>query len=204
MIAKTRAVMLELGLVLFRGSAEVVDVAGMHVLRQSYELMDVDSEASISFTQDIPCPERKGMPADKSVLASLTTGLNYALRDLLMLSRGREDQIDAIDDEQFDPARRGQEVVDAALRIMAPADVASDSRVKPGEDEMSRLRRIIASGEAGEGAEQRWLEGASAWMQKNHGIDRKFDDLSQIPSEVARVILARYEGGSKGASRRSA
>ncbi len=126
MIGKTRQAMLELGLVLYRESAEIVEVAGIQVLRQDYLLVDTETDQNVGFRQDLPCPARKGMPEDKAAMAALTSGLNYAIRDLLMVSRGREDQIEAINDNGYDPSKLDK-AVSAAQEIFA-ADVVADTR----------------------------------------------------------------------------
>jgi len=191
MIGKTRQAMLELGLVLYRESAEIVEVAGIPVLRQDYLLVDTETDQNVGFRQDLPCPARKGMPEDKAAMAALTSGLNYAIRDLLMVSRGREDQIEAINDNGYDPSKLDK-AVSAAQEIFA-ADVVADTRDVISPEDLGRLRKILESGVAGGGAEQRWLKAAAAWVKSNMMIDREYTDLAEIPAACAAKIITRYK-----------
>jgi hypothetical protein len=202
MIAKTRQVMHDVGLVLVRDEASVQHLdEGLLVLKQEFRLVDVVDGASWTFFLDMPCPARKGMPEDKAVMAAMTSSLNYAIRDVMMVSRGREDQIEAIEDRdeqagaeaaQPAPARMtGAQIVDKAKKMFAPADVVLDTRETVSEADMARLRKILSSGIAGEGAEERWLRGAEAFV-KARGIEREYTSLAEIPSAVAAKIIARY------------
>lgn len=197
MIAKTRAAMLELGLVLYRESAEIVHIGGVPVLRQDYLLIDTETDQSVGFRQDLPCPERKGTPADKAALASMTTGLNYAIRDLLMVSRGREDQVDAFNDKDFDPHAKNNAKLDAAVasakEIFAPAEKVIDTREVVSAEDLGRLRKILESGVAGNGAEQRWLTSAAAYVKSSTGVERTYTSLEEIPAVCAAKIIERYK-----------
>lgn len=193
MIAKTRAAMLELGLVLYRESAEIVEVANIPVVRQDYIVVDSETGETIAFRQDLPCPERKGTPADKAALASMTTGLNYAIRDLLMVSRGREDQVDAFNDKDFDPHAKLDSAVASAKEIFAPADTVMDTRDIVSAENLGRLRKILESGVAGVGAEQRWLQSSAAFVKSSTGVERTYTSLDEIPAACAAKIVERYK-----------
>jgi len=197
MIAKTRQVMIDLGLVLTREESGVCMAGELVVLHQDFCLRDADSEEVWRFSVDMPCPARKGMPEDKAVMAAMTSSLNYAIRDVMMVSRGREDQIEAIEDHE-DAAKpaprlpsRGDAVVEKAKRLFAPADVVLDTRESASEEDLVRLHKILESGIAGDGALDRWLRGAEAFV-KARGVERTYDKLADIPSAVAAKIIARY------------
>jgi len=53
---------------------------------------------------EFPAIEKKGTPADKAVAAALTTSLNYFLRDLLMIPRSEEFDMDKTDDTSYLPS----------------------------------------------------------------------------------------------------
>lgn len=50
---------------------------------------------------DWPWEEEKGRPADKAVAAAATASLKYLLRDLLLLARAEENDMDARDDRNY-------------------------------------------------------------------------------------------------------
>jgi hypothetical protein len=194
MIAKTRQVMVELGLVFMRDECVLKTTeGGVPYIVQEFILTDVESGEQTRVGMDLPCPARKGMPEDKAVMAAMTSGINYALRDLLMISRGREDQIEAYDDARYEPKPKAEHpVVEQAKRLFAPAEVVLDTRETPSDLDLSRLRKILESGVAGEGAEERWLRGAEAYM-KARDVEKSYDSLDQIPAAIAAKIIDRYK-----------
>lgn len=193
MIAKTRQVMVELGLLFVRDEVNLRHAEGVPYIQQVFCLTDVESGESKTISMDLPCPARKGTPEDKAAMAAMTSGLNYAIRDLLMISRGREDQVEQYNDEQYDPAAKPENpVFDQAKKLFAPADVVLDTRETPSDQDLARLRKILDSGVAGEGAEDRWLRGAEAYMRAS-SIEKHYTSLDEIPSAIAAKIIDRYK-----------
>ena len=127
----------------------------------------------------------------------MTTGLNYAIRDLLMVSRGREDQVDAFNDKDFDPNAKNNARLDAAVEsakeIFAPAEKVIDTREVVSAEDLGRLRKILESGVAGNGAEQRWLTSAAAYVKSSTGVERTYTSLEEIPAVCAAKIIERYK-----------
>jgi hypothetical protein len=70
-------------------------------------------------TYETPAILEKGRPWDKAVAAARTYALAYFLRDLLLLPRVEEEQIDRRDDRKFEP--RKAEPKGEALPGLAPA-----------------------------------------------------------------------------------
>lgn len=198
MISKTRPIMLELGLVFYRESATIEDVCGCLVLRGQFACVDVESDQAYRFSMDLPCPPRKGMPEDKAAMSALTSQLNYALRDLLMVSRGREDQIEAIDDRAYDPSQarvaHAQNVLDA--------DVVADTRAT-GVAEI--LGRMAKSPVTPDDAETMWVKSANDWIKKNFdGDGRTVRSLDEIPDQFAEMIVAKYKADYESWRRKEA
>jgi hypothetical protein len=206
MISKTRAAMLEHGLVFYRDDASLVDMAGVLVLKQRFCLIDADSYQSHTFVMDLPCPARKGMPEDKAVMAALTSGLNYAIRDLLMVSRGREDQIEALNDAGFDPGKappappepaRGpkQGFTPGSKKNHYHAANVEDQGSPLTEFELRILKEFIpAIHERGDGCFGLWMSSASKWWSQKHiGETRVFSSVDELPPEFARAVIRHFQ-----------
>jgi hypothetical protein len=204
MISKTRAVMLDLGLVFYRDDASLADVAGVLTLRQRFCLINADTGESHTFNMDLPAPPRKGMPEDKAVMAALTSGLNYAIRDLLMVSRGREDQIEAINDVGFDPEKRPapsqergpkQGFVQGSRFNHYHAEQVEDQKSPLTDFELRILKEFIpAIHERGEGCISLWMNSASKWWaQRNNGEERSFNSVDELPPEFARAVIRHFQ-----------
>ena len=63
-----------------------------------YSLIHGESGESLACSAVTPCVAESGRPEDKAVAAALTYSLGYMLRDLLLLPRVEEEQVDQRDD----------------------------------------------------------------------------------------------------------
>lgn len=188
MLTKTRGTLLECGVFVHRSDAEMVVVGPLLVMRSRWSVMDLETGYFEELVLDIPIVERKGMPADKAALAATTTGITYFLRDLLMLPRGDEDEIDAADDGRFEPLDRA---VAAAARELAPVEVRVDTRLKAGAAGATTLADLAASPVAPPGAVDLWCRGATSWLAKK-GVEKVITRLEDVPAEFAAMILGKY------------
>ena len=103
MMGAVRSVLLAEGLVLSETGTEIIilgdRVAGVRV---GFSLRHVESGESREWSRDFPVVPEKGRPMDKAFASALTTGLNYALRGLLLVPR-----VDAGEDMDHDSRDRG-------------------------------------------------------------------------------------------------
>lgn len=92
MITASRAVLHKNGLVVTRNGWRVIDERGENppLVEAVYVLAHVDGAHVVCATQ-YPICIGKGRPEDKALNASLTTGLSYFLRDLLLIPRCDEE-----------------------------------------------------------------------------------------------------------------
>jgi hypothetical protein len=100
MIEECRKVLLAEGLVARRVGWLVVDKV---IVRSQFKLTHPDSGESEQFESDFYAVEKKGTPIDKAQAGALTTCLNYWLRDLLLLPRKDEAEMDRRDDSNHEP-----------------------------------------------------------------------------------------------------
>lgn len=185
---KTRAVLLECGVFVHRAESQLMQVGPVLVMRSTWNILDLETGDSEDMISDIPVVERKGMPADKAALAASTTSITYFLRDLLMLPRGGEDEIDEVDDRRFEPLDKA---VAAAVREMAPVEVRVDTRIKSGAAGGATLADIAASPVAPPDAAAMWLKGATSYLAKR-GVNKAITRLEDIPAEFAEMIIGKY------------
>jgi hypothetical protein len=106
MVRDARVVLHDAGLVARRtgwqlGPAE----GGGQIVTMTMRLDHPPSGEHFTDIVTLPAFPEKGRPIDKAVLGALTTGLAYWLRDLLLLPRVDENEVDRRDDRKYDPAR---------------------------------------------------------------------------------------------------
>lgn len=94
MILEAKRILNECGLVLTRTASSVVVDGAMVSVLMTYLLEHPESGAERHYTQEVPAVEGKGRPIDKAVLGTQTTAWSYFLRDLLLIARGDENEID--------------------------------------------------------------------------------------------------------------
>lgn len=97
--------------------------AGLTVRRTCFcydEKLDVTSTVRLAHADSkeheesiivFPAIIKKGTPADKAIAAALTTSLSYYLRDLLLLPRSEEFDMDKRDDNQYAPQNVQQQAL---------------------------------------------------------------------------------------------
>ena len=87
MIEASRGALLNEGLVLSETDATLTDQGSCRAVKIRFELRHSESGESRTWDRDFPVVQEKGRPLDKAYASALTTGMNYALRGLLLVPR---------------------------------------------------------------------------------------------------------------------
>jgi hypothetical protein len=122
MLAQCRPVLHSAGLLIRRDSFTVDCDAG--TMNSAFTVTHVASNESRTFQFPWAFSAQKERPMDKAIAGALTTSLNYWLRDLLMIPRMDENEMDRRNDREFDPAPKKRKAVPAAPPPAEPPDVA--------------------------------------------------------------------------------
>ena len=94
------------GLCLLTTAVDVNAVAAPPIVTATMVLAHESGE-SLQIVRQWPAIEQKGRPLDKAIAGALTSGLGYAIRDLLLLPRDDDfAAMDRRDDSAHDPPRR--------------------------------------------------------------------------------------------------
>jgi hypothetical protein len=101
MIAACRPVLHENGLLVQR-DAFMVDMAEGR-LENSFTVKHLPSGESRGYSFPWPFIAEKGRPIDKALAGALTVSMNYFLRDLLLVPRMDESEMDRRDDRDYEP-----------------------------------------------------------------------------------------------------
>lgn len=121
MIAASRLVLHQNGLLVFRQSWSISHGELEHdeaTVTMSFKVMHPSSGTFFSADGEWFVVPEKGRPFDKAQAASLTTAFSYFLRDLLLLPRVDEDEVDKRDDRSYSPP------MDAARTFMLNSVIA--------------------------------------------------------------------------------
>lgn len=94
MVQEARQVLHDNGLVLVRDSWELIYGGPIPAVRSVFRLMHADTGTFKTFNADYLVLEAKGKPLDKALNGALTTSLSYFLRDLLLIPRLDESEVD--------------------------------------------------------------------------------------------------------------
>ena len=107
MIEASRKALLGAGLALLRTAARLSTIEGMPIVSCDYLLLHEGGE-SMEF-KELPwlVIEGNGRPLDKAMAGALTTSMGYFLRDLLLIPKGDEAEVDKRDDTQHKVAVLG-------------------------------------------------------------------------------------------------
>ena len=93
-----RAALIKAGVTFYRHSFEIIGGADAPVVRSFFHV-SVPTDERLETRNDVPIVTHTGQTPDKAEFAALTTGLAYALRDLLLIVRpGATDDISGRDD----------------------------------------------------------------------------------------------------------
>jgi len=161
MVGQLRKALISNGL-LFNRSSWFVEGT---LVRSNFCLTHADSGEERHFSADIPIVETKGRPADKAVLGAVTTALSYTLRDLLLVPRVDELEVDNRSDDE--PVRKPA--------VTAPADPGS-----PLVSAVMEAARLKADGGS-------WLESC---MERASAVEgRRITKVSQMPEELLQKML---------------
>lgn len=159
MIEECRQALTTAGLAFMRTGWSVN--AETHVLTAHFHLSAGGCE-SLTWTADWPVIEDKGRPYDKALAGALTTSLAYVLRDLLLVSKADEDEVDARDDREHKADVLGPNGAALLHRRLAAANL-----------EIGQLSQAIAAAEGGPPPldvarwPRAWEPRIRAWMTRN-------------------------------------
>ena len=161
MVGQLRNALLDNGLVFSRTSWGIVEDRVVSV----FDLTHVESGETQRSEAAMPIVETKGRPADKAVLGALTTCLSYVLRDLLLVPRVDELEID----------NRANDDVVARKRVPAPASAPSPVGGSAADAVIAKVKVLAASRADGEA----WIE--SCLQRASEVEGRQITRLSQMP-----------------------
>ena len=105
MIGACRAVLHGAGLVLRRAGWKFDGTAEGGVVTSQFILSCPATGESVTDEVGWVAIPEKGRPVDKALASALTASLNYFLRDLLMVPREEESEMDKRDDRTFEPRK---------------------------------------------------------------------------------------------------
>ena len=129
-------------------------------------------EAMELMNEMIVPPNQKQL--DKAVLAALTTGLNYSLRDLLLIPRADEPEVDNLPEPQPKSAPK-------------PAKAAAKQEPASGDRALALgLSMVFGLKPDAEGYEKALLEHASK------KYDKKFTSTAELPDEYVKQVIEAH------------
>lgn len=175
MVGQLRLSLLNNGLVFFRRSWSLNNGQVHSVFVLSHPESGESEESAVS----MPVVETKGRPSDKAVLGALTTCLSYVLRDLLLVPRVDELEIDN---------RSNDDVVSKPKVAPAPASAPSAVRGSEADAVLEEVKKIAASRGDGEA----WIEGCLHRASEVEGRD--ITRLSQMPAAYLRKMANPPKG----------
>ena len=115
MIGACRAALHSAGLVLRRSGWKFDGTADGGVVTSQFILSCPASGESVTDEVGWVAIPEKGRPIDKALASALTASLNYFLRDLLMVPREEESEMDKRDDTKFEPRKVSQRTETATV-----------------------------------------------------------------------------------------
>jgi hypothetical protein len=152
MIGACRAALHSAGLVLRRSGWKFDGTADGGVVTSQFILSCPASGENVTDEVGWVAIPEKGRPVDKALASALTASLNYFLRDLLMVPREEESEMDRRDDTKFEPrkaapapaARQTQQ--EAPRSIPAPkAAPVSPKAAEPAKAAAGAYNEVLAS-----------------------------------------------------------
>jgi len=177
MVTECRKALHHAGLVVLRDSY-TVDLSPSHgaLLLSNYLIVHAASGASITSTQS---PwfiiETQGRPFDKALAGALTTALSYFLRDLLLVPRDDEEEMDRRNDTAHQPNTIG---IKGAMALRA-------SLVTAGCKEAGLRAAMQQSGVSVPDDMAQWDR---SWMDRIHGWIERNTVHSDISHEDASLV----------------
>jgi hypothetical protein len=164
MVSQLRNALISNGL-LFNRSSWFVEGTALPLVRSNFSLIHVESGEERHFVADVPIVETKGRPADKAVLGAVTTALSYTLRDLLLVPRVDDLEVDNRSDDEV---------------VRRPAAPANASQLSPLAKEVEKESQRRDDGGS-------WL---SSCMERASAVEgRPIKMLSQMPDELLQKML---------------
>jgi hypothetical protein len=142
MLKACRTSLLDAGLVCTRRQWNITEIAGTMWVTSQVELSLADGDMqdeqvcnSLTSEFTYPIVPANGRPVDKALSAALTTGLSYWLRDLLLLPRVDDLEVDTRDDSKY--KHDEQEAISIAIEI---EDRASPEQMEKLKGQFARYK----------------------------------------------------------------
>lgn len=122
MVTQLRQALLANGLMFTRVGWDVTDTSVVN----HFILVHGASGQRFAWDASIPVVETKGRPKDKAVLGAITTALSYTLRDLLLVARVDELEVDnRPNDDMMEQAPQPKPKANSSLLAKVQAEAAS-------------------------------------------------------------------------------
>ena len=163
MVGQLRQALLSNGLMFTRIGWSLGD--GLVISR--FMLVHAATGQHIEWTSSMPVIETKGRPSDKAVLGAVTTALSYTLRDLLLVARVDELEVDN---------RPNDDMMETPKP--APKASAADS---------SLVAAVKADASSRNGGDV-WLQGCLAKASAIDGV--KYRSVEELPERFLELMIS--------------
>lgn len=178
MVSACRDALHENGLMVSRSSFSI-DLA-TNTLVNRFVLVEPETGASRSYETPWLFFEEKGKPIDKALAGALSSSLNYFLRDLLLVVREEEGNMDRRNDKDYVPPRREDKKKHDQRTYESMAD-----------DAAPRTRLMALSLSKGD----KWRNAVMARCSAELNV--KVDSWEQITDDQVDRILKKFAEGNE-------
>ena len=144
-------------------------------VRQTFYVIHAESGQHVMHDVVFPAVVGKGRPDDKAVAGALTSGLSYYMRDLLLIPRVDESEMDRRDDRDYQPQAQSNNVGGAIEWLQGIGyDAAAATKIAKGcaerfhGAEYKAHIRSHALRKALEGVEGNSPGAVRAWLEAEH------------------------------------
>ena len=171
MIAECRRALHASGLLFCRTHWDLKQpMEGVTTMASSYLLSHPESGDEMKMTSEMVVPPNQKQ-LDKAVLAALTTSLNYMLRDLLLIPRADEPEIDNL-----------PEPVVAKKKPEAP------KKQSVGDTVLQSALALVIGGKADPDDYE-----AALFRHASDKYDREFRSVDQLPDEYVKRVVEAHD-----------
>lgn len=137
MIADCRRALHDAGLSIACVCRKIAADGDRETLTSTFRLFDDKDTVDLSI--DFPIVPDKGRPRDKAAAGAMTMSLSYFLRDLLLVPRKDEADINARDDRNYEPSKGARSKLVNTFAVQ----VGDFSGAKPGTDDYAKNGKAI-------------------------------------------------------------
>jgi hypothetical protein len=177
MISECRRALHKAGLVFSRTAWEMKTTEFGVTVVSNYVLNHPESGEQISMSSEMIVPPAQKQ-LDKATLAALTTSLNYMLRDMLLIPRADEPEVDNMPEPASAPKR-------AAKKKPAPkADKAAES----GSTVLQAALALVIGGKANPNDYEEAL-----FRHASDQYGREFRSVDQLPDDYVKRVVEAHD-----------